>query len=271
MVELDVINELAQKVNLQARVALRINPDLEANTHHYITTGKKDNKFGINLGELENLGDRLSGYTHIQLIGLHTHIGSQIRDLQVFKHLAIRLNEIRDGFQRRGITFSHLNLGGGLGIDYENPEKNIMPDYQNYFKIFHETLKPLPDQQIHFELGRAIVASSGSLISRVLYVKKGFEVEFAIMDAGMTELIRPALYQAYHKIINLTSNGPLQKYDVVGPVCESSDFLGKNVMLPETHRHDLLAILSTGAYAEVMASRYNLRDFAPAVYSWDLK
>ncbi|UCF63342.1 MAG: diaminopimelate decarboxylase [bacterium] len=271
IVELDVINELARKEERRARVALRINPDLEANTHHYITTGKKDNKFGINLKELDDLGNRLSDYSNIQLIGLHTHIGSQIRDLEVFKHLALRLNEILDGFKRRGIIFSDLNLGGGLGIDYENPEKNAIPEYQNYFKLFHDTLKPFPNQQIHFELGRAIVASCGSLISRVLFVKKGFETEFAIIDAGMTELIRPALYQAYHKIINLTSHGPSCKYDVVGPVCESSDFLGKNVMLPETHRHDLLAILSTGAYAEVMASRYNLRDLAPAVYSRELK
>jgi len=270
LVELEVVNKLAQKEGIQARVAIRINPDLEANTHHYITTGKKDNKFGINLTELENLDKILTRYKHLKLIGLHTHIGSQISDLRVFRHLAERISEIVDRFSQQGISFSHLNLGGGLGIDYENPEQNSMPDYQNYFRIYHETLKPKTGQQIHFELGRAIVAPCGSLISRVLYIKKGFETEFAIVDAGMTELIRPALYNAYHKIINLSSTGPLHKYDVVGPVCESSDFLGKNVILPETRRHDLLAILSAGAYAEVMASRYNLRDPAPAVYSRDL-
>ena len=268
--ELEVINGIAKKEGLHARIALRINPDLEANTHHYITTGKKDNKFGINLSELKNLPAILSDHSHIELIGLHTHIGSQISDLPVFKNLALRINEILQNFDQKGIKFKHINLGGGLAVDYQNPIQNQIPEYEKYFNIFKDNLNLKPDQVIHFELGRSLVAQCGYLISRVLYVKKGFNSEFVVIDAGMTELIRPALYSAYHKIINLTSEGSSRKYDVVGPVCESADFLGKNVLLPETRRHDLLAILSAGAYAEVMASRYNLRDIARAIYSNNL-
>ena len=265
--ELEVINHLARKSRFQARVALRINPDLEANTHRYITTGRKDNKFGITFEELENIAEILKNYPHIKVIGLHTHIGSQITDLNVFKNLALRLNDIQDWFRQKGIIFTDLNLGGGLGVDYHDPDQNPIPDYPRYFQIIKENLKTTDDQQVHFELGRAIVAQCGSLISRVLYVKGAGEEKFVVLDAGMTELIRPALYNAYHKIENLTSNGTPRIYDVVGPVCESSDFLGKKVELPDTKRGDLLAIRSTGAYAQVMASRYNLRNFAKAVYS----
>jgi diaminopimelate decarboxylase len=268
--ELGVINGIAKNAGLRARIALRVNPDLEANTHHYITTGKKDNKFGINLSELENLAEILSLYGHIKLIGLHTHIGSQISDMKIFENLALKINKILQSFDRKGIKFEHINLGGGLSVDYQNPIEYQLPNYEEYFKIFQHHLQLDSDQAIHFELGRSLVAQCGSLISRVLYVKKGFDTKFVVIDAGMTELIRPALYNAYHKIINLTSTGNPEKYDVVGPVCESADFLGKNVMLPDTRRHDLLAILSTGAYAEVMASRYNLRDIAEAIYSNNL-
>jgi len=265
--ELGVINGIAKSEGIKARIALRINPDLEANTHHYITTGKKDNKFGINLSELDNLSRLHSQFSHIDLIGLHTHIGSQISDMQIFENLARRINEILHDFDQKGIKFKHINLGGGLGIDYQNPDQNQIPEYKEYFTTFKSNLILQPDQMTHFELGRSLVAQCGFLISRVLYVKKGLNTEFVIIDAGMTELIRPALYNAYHKIINLTSQGAPKEYDVVGPVCESADFLGKKVMLPETRRHDLLAILSAGAYAEVMASRYNLREIAKAVYS----
>lgn len=268
--ELEVINGIAEAQGLRARIAIRVNPDLEANTHHYITTGKKDNKFGINLSELKGLLKIISNYHHIELIGLHTHIGSQICDLQIFENLALRINEILQKFDQEGIKFKHINLGGGLGVDYKNPDEHQIPEYEEYFSKFKNNLVLHHDQIIHFELGRSLVAQCGFLISRVLYVKKGYDIEFVVTDAGMTELIRPALYNAYHKIVNLTSNGHHRKYDVVGPVCESADFLGKNVVLPETRRHDLLAILSAGAYAEVMASRYNLREIAKAVYSNNL-
>jgi len=222
------------------------------------------------LAELEKLPVLLSNLKHIELIGLHTHIGSQISDMQVFENLAFRINEILNNFDQKGINFKHINLGGGLAVDYKSPDDNLIPDYENYFNIFQDNLTLNPDQVIHFELGRSLVAQCGFLISRVLYVKKGFNTEFLVIDAGMTELIRPALYGAYHKIIQLSSEGSTRKYDVVGPVCESADFLGKSVLLPETRRHDLLAILSAGAYAEVMASRYNLRDIARAIYSNNL-
>jgi diaminopimelate decarboxylase len=265
--ELEVINQLAQQYRYRARVALRINPDLEANTHRYITTGRKHNKFGIAFEEVVNIPKILVNYSNIQVVGLHAHIGSQITDLNVFRQLALRLNDIQDWFKQKRIIFNDLNLGGGLGVDYQNPDQNPIPDYQRYFQMFKQNLQTTTGQQIHFELGRAIVAQCGSLISRVLYVKGTGEDKFVVLDAGMTELIRPALYSAYHKIENLTGNGAPHTYNVVGPVCESSDFLGKKVELPETKRGDLLAIRTTGAYAQVMASRYNLRNFAKAVYS----
>lgn len=268
--ELQVINYLAQKYQTIAPVALRVNPDVEANTHHYITTGKKDNKFGITFEELESIQEILPGLKHIQVRGLHTHIGSQITDLKIFKHLSLRINDIQQWFAEKGIHFIDLNLGGGLGIDYHHPDRKRLPEYQKYFQVFRDNLKVHPDQRIHFELGRAIVAQCGSLISRVLYVKGPPKHQFVVIDAGMTELIRPALYNAFHKIENLTSQGAAKIYDVVGPVCESSDFMGKKVELPETKRGDLLAIRTTGAYAQVMASRYNLRDFAKAIYSDEL-
>ncbi len=265
--EIEVINEIAAGMGKKARIALRINPNVNAKTHHYITTGLEENKFGINMWEMDEILERLPEFQHIELIGLHFHIGSQITDLSVFRGLCLRVNEIQEYFVRKHINIPHLNMGGGLGIDYENPDANPIVDFETFFKIFHEHLKPLPRQEIHFELGRCLVAQCGSLISKVLYVKKGIKTNFAILDAGMTELIRPALYQAFHTIQNLTSQASEQeKYDVVGPICESSDCFGKALRLPLTSRGDLMAIRSTGAYGEVMASRYNLRDEVRAVY-----
>lgn len=265
--EIEVINEIAESMNKKARIALRINPNVNAKTHHYITTGLEENKFGINMWEMDEILERLPEFQHIELIGLHFHIGSQITDLSVFRGLCLRVNEIQEYFVRKHINIPHLNMGGGLGIDYENPDANPIVDFETFFKIFHEHLKPLSRQEIHFELGRCLVAQCGSLISKVLYVKKGIKTNFAILDAGMTELIRPALYQAFHSIQNLTSQATeLEKYDVVGPICESSDCFGKAIRLPVTSRGDFMAIRSTGAYGEVMASRYNLRDEVRAVY-----
>ena len=258
--EMEVINNLAEKFNRIVPIALRINPDLDAHTHHYITTGLEENKFGVYQHDLDGALDNLSSFKYLQLIGLHFHIGSQISDLNVFKNLCLKVNEIQGRVEIRGIKLEHLNLGGGLGVDYQNPDNNLISDFHNY-------LKPLENQSVHFELGRSIVAQCGSLISRVLYVKKGIKTRFAVLDAGMTELIRPALYSAFHKIENLTGAGENQKYDIVGPVCETADFFGKGVELPEVKRGDLIAIRTTGAYGQVMASHYNLRDFADVVYS----
>lgn len=265
--ELEVINDLAYAKNKTARVALRLNPNVNANTHAYITTGLEENKFGINFWELEDVLEVLKNSTNIELKGIHFHIGSQITDLSSFKNLCNKVNEIQQWFFDHNLVVEHVNVGGGLGIDYTNPDENPIPDYESYFALFEDFLELRPNQKVHFELGRSIVAQMGSLISRVTYIKKGLKTNFAILDAGMTELIRPALYQSYHKIVNISKDHrddiPREKYDVVGPICESSDSFGKAVILPETERGDLIAIRSAGAYAEVMASKYNLREIAP--------
>lgn len=265
--ELEVINELAGKKGKKARVAIRINPNVDAHTHHNITTGLDENKFGVNSWDLPQCADTLRASAHIEFIGIHFHIGSQITNLDVYKNLCVRVNEFAVWFEERGFNVKVLNVGGGLGIDYHNPDGQI-PDFANYFKIFSEFLDIKPGQEVHFELGRALVGQSASLISRVLYVKNGKKKNFVVLDAGMTELMRPALYQAYHKIENLTRGKETAlKYDIVGPICESTDCFGKEVEQPETFRGDLYAIRSAGAYGEVMASKYNLRDEIRSVYS----
>lgn len=265
--ELEIIDELAAAKGKTANVALRINPNVNANTHHYITTGLEENKFGINQWDLENVLAVLQGLKNINLLGLHFHIGSQIMDLDSFKDLCLRVNEIQKWFITRQVFPSVINVGGGLGIDYEQPDENAVPDFKSFFKLFDEFLELKPGQELHFELGRSMVAQSGVLMSKVLYVKNGVNTKFAIVDAGMNDLIRPALYQAYHKVENLTSDGETEKYDVVGPICESSDCFGKSIVLPETKRGDLIAIRSAGAYGEVMANAYNLRQLPSAYYS----
>lgn len=265
--ELEVVNYLSQQLGKVTPVSLRLNPGLDAKTHQYITTGLEENKFGIGQVEFNAAITNLARFNHLNLIGLHFHIGSQITDLNVFRDLCFKVNEIQKSLAQRDIRLAYLNLGGGLGIDYQHPDEKPIPDYAGYFRVFQRHLKLLPRQTVHFELGRALVAQCGALISRVLYTKKGINTQFAILDAGMTELIRPALYHGFHKIENLTGAEGTQKYDVVGPICESSDFLGKGVVLPETQRGDLIAIRSVGAYGEVMSSRYNLRDPAKVVYS----
>lgn len=265
--ELEVINELAEAKNKVASVALRVNPEVDANTHHYITTGLKENKFGINLCQLDEVLDQFARLKNVKLIGLHFHIGSQITDLTSFKGLCARVNEIQENMAKRHMIVEHINVGGGLGIDYQNPDRQSIPDFADYFAIFHQLLKLQPNQTLHFEPGRSIVGQCGSLITKVLYVKKGSSKQFAIVDAGFTELIRPALYQAYHKIENLTSEGAVEAYDVVGPICESSDCFGKAVDLNEVHRGDLIALRSAGAYGEIMASQYNCRKLPKAYFS----
>lgn len=265
--EMGVINELAAQKNKRANIALRINPNIDPKTHYYITTGLEENKFGINKWEFENVIEKIRRLKNLNVIGLHFHLGSQITDLEVFKSLCVHVNEVQDWFARHDVYFNHLNAGGGLGVNYEEPDDNPVNDFTSFFKIFNDILELNPDQELHFELGRSLVAQCGSLISRVLYVKEGVNTNFVILDAGMTDLIRPALYQAYHKIENLSSDKNNMRYDVVGPICESSDTFGKLILLPETHRGDLMAIRSTGAYGEVMASQYNLRELPAAVYS----
>ncbi|WP_410881178.1 diaminopimelate decarboxylase [Myroides sp. DW712] len=260
--ELRVIAILAKEMKIRASVALRINPNIDANTHHYITTGLDENKFGIMMHELEDcLALINSSERALTLVGLHFHIGSQITDWNVFKQLCLKVNAWNNWFIERGIEVPILNVGGGVGINYQDPDGESIVNFSDFFGLFHRFLEPKPGQHIHFELGRSLVANCGSLISRVLYVKRGVKKNFAILDAGMTELMRPVLYQAYHHIQCLTPNRPTarENYEVVGPICESSDCFGKQVELPLLSRGDLIAIRSAGAYGEVMASRYNLR------------
>lgn len=266
--EIEVINELAKAQNKIAKIALRLNPNVNANTHHYITTGLAENKFGINFWELETVIDLIKNSLNIDLIGLHFHVGSQINDLQVFKNLCAKVNEFIAWFDARQIPLKVLNLGGGLGIDYHHPKENNLVNFQAYFELFHQFVQQKEGQEIHFELGRSLVASSGALLSRVVYIKEGIQTNFAILDAGMTDLLRPALYQAFHKIENLSKQHEsiAKKYDVVGPICESSDCFGKAVELPITTRGDLMVIYSTGAYGEVMSSNYNLRENANVLF-----
>lgn len=265
--EIEVINSIAVSMGKRARIALRVNPDIDAHTHKYISTGRSQDKFGISPWMFDEVIETINNCENIDLIGLHFHVGSQITDLNVFSMLCGRINELQKWFIDKGLFIENINLGGGLGIDYADPDNNPLSDFKNYFSIIHKNLKVYPGQIIHFEPGRAIVAQCGSLISRVLYVKLGKGKKFAILDAGMNDLIRPALYQASHKIDNLTSKGRKMKYDVVGPICESSDRFGKNILLPETKRGDIVAIRSAGAYGQVMAMRYNQKDLAPEYFS----
>lgn len=266
-VELDILNELAAAKNKVAAVALRINPEVDAHTHAKITTGMKENKFGINLSQLGEVLDNLSKLKNVKLIGIHCHIGSQITDMSSFRNLVIRVNEIQEELEARGIIIENLNFGGGLGIDYYHPNHLPIPAFDNYFAVFNKLLKVRPGQEVHFEPGRSVVAQCGTLISQVLYVKIGETKKFAILDAGFTELIRPAMYDAYHRIENISSDEEVELYDVVGPICESSDVFGKDVELNKAHRGDLIALRSAGAYGEVMASQYNCRRLPKAYYS----
>jgi len=265
--EMEAINELAEKKGKKAAIALRINPNVDAHTHHYITTGLSENKFGFSLNSIKKAIDKVKASNNIELIGIHFHIGSQITDVETFAPLADRVNELQILFESEGISLKHINVGGGLGIDYDDPNTNPISDFEGYIELFHKKLILRKGQTLHFELGRSIVAQCGSLITRVTYVKEGESKKFAIVDAGMTDLIRPALYQAYHKVENISSNLPVQKYDVVGPICESSDVFVKDYELNETKRGDFFALRSAGAYAEIMASQYNCREIPKAYFS----
>ena len=257
--ELEVINELAAAKGKVARVAFRLNPNVGAHTHANITTGLAENKFGIAMRDMVSVIRETERLPNVKCVGLHFHIGSQILDMGDFEALCNRVNELQDELERHRIRVEHINVGGGLGIDYAHPNRVSIPDFKSYFDTYAKKLKLHNGQTLHFELGRAVVAQCGSLITRTLYIKEGATKKFAIVDAGFTDLIRPALYQAYHKIENITSEEPTEAYDVVGPICESTDVFAKQIDLNRTKRGDLLAIRSAGAYGEIMASQYNCR------------
>jgi diaminopimelate decarboxylase len=247
------------------RIALRINPNVDAYTHKYITTGVEESKFGIMIRDLDSTLNSYDPAGPVVLTGIHFHIGSQIQDMSVFRSLCVRANEILAWFESRGYDLKEVNVGGGLGIDYNDPDS--LPPFGDYFSLFAEHINLKPHQTLRFEIGRAAVGSAGSLIARVLYVKNGISSKFAVIDAGMNDLIRPALYQAFHRIDNLTSGRLPEKYTIVGPICESSDVFGAYRELPGTERGHLLAIRSAGAYGEAMASEYNMRKLPSAYFS----
>ena len=268
--ELEIINELAAAKGKVARVAFRINPNVGAHTHANITTELAENKFGISMEDMDRVIDMAETLPNVKFVGLHFHIGSQIVDMGDFVALCNRVNELQEKLYARQIIVEHINVGGGLGIDYSHPNRQPIPNFAEYFSTYHKHLKLRPQQTLHFELGRAVVGQCGSLISKVIYVKQGTNKQFAILDAGMTDLIRPALYQAYHKIENITSDEAIETYDVVGPICESSDVFGKAIDLNKVHRGDLFALRSAGAYGEIMASAYNCRTLPQAYTSEEL-
>ena len=268
--ELEVINELAEKQGKVAQVCFRINPNVGAHTHANITTGLAENKFGIAMEDMENVIGEAAQMKNIKFLGLHFHIGSQILDMGDFEALCNRINELQDQLESHHIIVKNINVGGGLGIDYNHPNRVPIPDFKAYFDTYAKFLKLREGQKLHFELGRAVVGQMGSLITKVLYVKQGTAKQFAIVDAGMTDLIRPALYQAYHKIENISSNEPEETYDVVGPICESSDVFAKAIDINKTHRGDLIALRSAGAYGEIMASQYNCRQLPKGYITEDL-
>ena len=259
--ELEVIEEIAARMNKTANVSFRINPDVGAHTHANITTGLSENKFGIAMQDMERVILMAKEMPHIEFVGLHFHIGSQILEMDDFQALALRINELQDRLEKNGIgPVKNINVGGGLGIDYQEPDAHPVPCFGKFFDTYAQNLKLRPGQQLHFELGRSIVGQCGSLIAKCLYVKQATHRQFVILDAGMTDLIRPALYDAHHHIVNLTSQETnTQSYDVVGPICESSDVFQRDCTLPVTHRGDLIALRSAGAYGEIMASQYNCR------------
>jgi len=259
--EIWVINEMAKALNYRPQIALRLNPNVNALTHAKISTGLTENKFGLTVREFAELVTILDELNNVEIVGLHFHIGSQILDMTVFEKLSERILEIVPQFERTIGPCTYLNVGGGLGINYENPTEGIIPDFDGYFETFRSGLAAL-NLPVHFELGRSLVGQCGSLRTKVLYVKKSDEKNFAILDAGMTELMRPALYGAQHKIEKLGTNHTDNNlmYDVVGPICESSDRFAEGVELPELKRGDILTIRSCGAYAESMSLRYNGRE-----------
>ena len=268
--ELEVINELATAKDKVARVAFRLNPNVGAHTHANITTGLAENKFGIDMRDMLAVINKANQMSHVKVVGLHFHIGSQILDMGDFEALCNRINELQDELERHRIHVEHINVGGGLGVDYQHPNRVSIPDFKAYFDTYAKKLKLRNGQTLHFELGRAVVAQCGTLITRTLYVKEGYVKKFCIVDAGFTDLIRPALYQAYHKIENLSSDEPLETYDVVGPICESTDVFAKQIDLNRVHRGDFIAIRSAGAYGEIMASQYNCRPLPVGYISEEL-
>lgn len=264
--ELEVVGDMSGKMGIKTCIALRVNPDIAPDTNHLISTGHSDSKFGITRSELETAAGIAESNENLNLKGIHIHIGSQITDMRFFEYEARVAASIVTDLEAAGHKIDVINLGGGLGIDYENPDKGPIPDFAGYFAAFD---KYLHGRNVHVELGRALVAQCGELVTKVLFTKNAGEgKKYIITDAGMTDLIRPALYGAKHRIENLSAHGrPEGVYSIGGPVCESTDIFADGIIFPESRRGDILTIRSAGAYGSIMSSHYNLRPTAAAVYS----
>ena len=269
--ELDLINSIAASMGKVQPVGLRINPDIDPKTNKCIDTGQADSKFGIPYEELVSSLEHVRSLKNIKISGMHLHIGSQIRELHVFEYLCEKVNSILAHLGSHGLDFEFIDVGGGLGVNYDYPENEPVPNFASVFAIINSHLKA-GGRPVHFEFGRAIVAQCGELITSVLFNKTtATGRKLVIVDASMTELLRPALYGAYHNIENITSTSDSkERYSVVGTACESTDVFDESVSLPRTARGDLLSIKSAGAYGMSMASRYNLHDLPAAVYSDDI-
>nr|CRH07597.1 diaminopimelate decarboxylase [Candidatus Magnetococcus massalia] len=262
--ELHRIQQVAQKLNKKAPIALRINPDVDAKTHPYISTGLKRNKFGIPHDQAVAVYQEAASLSHIEVVGLDCHIGSQLTQLAPFVDALLRVKELIKELQEAGITIKNLDLGGGLGIPYEDGETPPSPA-----ELAEALLEHLEEMEltIILEPGRSIAGNAGVLVTQVEYVKQGEERNFIITDAGMNDLLRPAIYDAYHGVV------PVQRWfdreekvaDVVGPICETGDFFARDRYLSEVHQGELLAVRSAGAYGFVMSSNYNSRPRVPEV------
>ncbi len=266
--ELQVVNQIAGELDRRAEVGLRINPDIDPKTNRCIDTGQADSKFGISYEEILEKTELIKSFANIDIIGIHIHIGSQIRELHVFENMCNKANAIVEKLESSGFSFRMVDVGGGLGINYDVPENEPIPNFASLFAIVHEYLN-VGGREVHFEFGRSIVGECGELITSVLFNKTtATGRKLVIIDASMTELIRPMLYGSYHNIENITSQeDKFTKYTVVGTACESTDVFDENVSLRKTKRGDLLSIKSAGAYGRSMASQYNLHDLPAAVYS----
>ncbi len=266
--ELHVVDALAREAGKVVDVALRINPDIDPKTNHCIDTGQADSKFGISYEEILAGVEDIRSLRNLNVVGMHLHIGSQIRELHVFENMCNKVNAIVDNLTSLGFDLRFVDVGGGLGINYDLPENEPIPNFASLFAIVNSHLN-VGSREVHFEFGRSIVGECGELITRVLFNKTtATGRKLVIVDASMTELIRPALYGSYHNIENITSaSDQREKYTIVGTACESTDVFDENVSLPLTRRGDLLTIKSAGAYGMSMASRYNLHDLPGAVYS----
>ena len=259
--EMQVIQEIAGNLSKKVRVALRVNPHLkvEKYTHEKITTGKVGNKFGIDITDIPLSLDILQTCENLEFVGFSCHIGSQILDVSMFENAFEILTNLIIETQERGFEFKTVDFGGGFGIQYKATD--ALFDYTQYCSIVRQCLSKIGGNVLAiFEPGRSISGNAGILISKVLYIKQTSHTKFAIIDAGMNNLIRPAMYEAFHEIIPLEKNRENEKvYTIVGPICESSDVFVKNYLMQELQRGDFVAILNAGAYGEVMSSHYNLR------------